>query len=218
MKLFLLGVTGRTGRLLVDEALRRGHTVHALARDKRKVRITNGNLILFEGTPADKNVLQQAMRGCEAILSTLNISRTSDFPWAKLRTDKKFLSQVMRDLVALAPQHNINRIIFTSAWGVAETSGHMPAWFRWLVHNSNIGVAYTDHTAQEELVKQSTLDYTSVRPTILTNSKKEQDIIVSFNDRPKAKLFISRLSVAKFMLDILEKGLYKREMPVISAK
>jgi putative NADH-flavin reductase len=218
MKLFLLGATGRTGRHVLEQALKRGHIIHALVRDKQKVKLASPNLILFEGTPSDKAMLQQAMTGCEAILSALNISRNNDFPWAKLRTSKTFLSDLMRDLVEIAPRHKINRIIFTSAWGAAETKKDIPGWFRWFIDNSNIRYPYLDHARQEELVKQSSLDFTSVRAAGLINTKKEQEIIVTFNNMPKPTLLISRLSVAKFMLDVLEKNLYRREMPVISAR
>jgi putative NADH-flavin reductase len=218
MKLLLLGATGRTGRHVLEQALQRRHTVHALVRNKQKVKLANPHLILFEGTPTDKAILQKAMTGCDAILSALNISRINDFPWAKLRTGKTFLSDTMRDLIDLAPQHRINRIIFTSAWGVAETKKDIPGWFRWLIDHSNIGHPYVDHARQEELVKESSLDFTSVRPAALTNTKKEQEIIVSFNNTPTPKLLISRLSVAKFMLDVVEKNLYVRQMPVISAR
>jgi putative NADH-flavin reductase len=218
MKLLLLGATGRTGRHVLEQALQRGHTVHALVRDKKKVTLHHPHLVLFEGTPSDKAILQQAMSGCEAILSALNISRTSDFPWSPLRTGKTFLSDVMRDLVELAPQHRINRIIITSAWGVAETKKDIPGWFRWFIDNSNISHPYLNHAVQEDLLKQSSIDFTSVRPAALTNGRKEQEIIVSFNNTPKPKWLISRLSVAKFMLDVLEKNLYKRELPVISAR
>lgn len=218
MKLLLLGATGRTGRHVLDQALERGHTVHVLARDKQKVKTHHPHLVLFEGTPADKAMLDKAMTGCEAILSALNISRKNDFPWAKLRTGKTFLSDVMRDIIELASRHHINRFIFISAWGAAETKKDIPGWFRWLIDNSNISYPYLDHARQEELVKKSSLDFTSVRPAALTNTLKEQEIIVSLNNTPKPKWLISRRSTAKFMLDVLEKGLYKREMPVISAR
>ncbi|MEI9911535.1 MAG: NAD(P)H-binding protein [Bacteroidota bacterium] len=94
MRILILGATGRTGKLVAEQALQRGHTVHALVRDKNKVKLNHADLTLFEGQPADRAALANAMKGCEAILSALNISRTSDFPWAKLRSPKDFLSSV----------------------------------------------------------------------------------------------------------------------------
>jgi hypothetical protein len=42
MKLALIGATGNVGRRILDEALRRGHTVTAIARDPAKVQSLPG--------------------------------------------------------------------------------------------------------------------------------------------------------------------------------
>jgi putative NADH-flavin reductase len=218
MHILILGATGRTGKLLLEQALQRGHTVHALVRDKNKLKLMHAGLTIFEGSPLDKTALENAMRGCEAIISALNISRTTDWPWSKLRTPKDFLSETMKNIIGLAPQLNSRRIIFTSAWGAAETRKDIPGWFRWFIEHSNIRYAYEDHARQEELLKQTPLEWTSVRPAGLINSKKKKEIIVSLNNKPKPRLIISRRGVAAFMLDTLEKNLYVREMPVVSEK
>jgi putative NADH-flavin reductase len=218
MKILLLGATGRTGRHLLQETLDRGHILHALVRDQSKVKISHENLKVFEGSPMDKALLNNATNGCEAILSALNISRYNDWPWTKLRTPIDFLSSVMKLIIELAPQHHIQRIIFTSAWGVAETRKDIPGWFRWFIEHSNILYPYEDHARQEELVKQTSLQWTSVRAAGLVNGKGKRAIIVSFNNSPRPGLTISRRNLAGFILDVLEKNLYVREMPVVSAK
>ena len=218
MTILLLGATGRTGRHLLRESLDRGHIVHALVRDKSNVKIVNENLRLFEGSPLDTPILNNAMTGCEVILSALNISRYNDFPWSKLRTPKDFLSSVMKIIIGLAPQHLIKRIVFTSAWGVAETRKDIPGWFRWFIEHSNILYPYEDHARQEELLQQTSLEWTGIRAVGLINSKRKKAIVVSFNKGPKPRLIIGRLSLATFMLDVLEKNLYVRQLPVVSEK
>ena len=218
MIILLLGATGRTGRHLLQESLDRGYIVHALVRDKSKMKIAHENLLLFEGSPLDKVVLNDAMNGCDAVLSALNISRSNDFPWSKLRTPKDFLSSVMKLIIELAPQHHIKRIIFTSAWGAAETRKDIPGWFRWFIENSNIKYPYEDHARQEELLKQTYLEWTGLRAVGLINSKRKKTIVVSFNKEPKQRLIIGRLSLAAFMLDVLEQNLYVRQLPVISER
>ena len=90
MRIFLLGATGRTGKLVMQQALQRDHIVHALVRDKSKVKLSHANLILFEGQPADKAALENAMKGCEAILSALNISRDQRFSLGEAAVTKRF--------------------------------------------------------------------------------------------------------------------------------
>ena len=216
MYILILGSTGRTGRLLLTEALKRGHKVNVLVSHKSRLTVKPELVSAFEGTPLNKYTLSESMQGCEAILSTLNISRTSDFPWAKLRTSTDFLSLSMKNIIGVAEEQKVNRIIITTAWGVAETQKDIPFWFRLLIRYSNIRYPYRDHELQEELLKHSELDYTVVRPVGLTDQHNKKKIQVSLDNTPKPTLTISRLHTANFMLDILENNLYNRQAPVIS--
>jgi uncharacterized protein YbjT (DUF2867 family) len=215
MKILILGATGRTGSLLLKEAIKEGYVINVLVRDKNKLQITSPLLTVFEGTPADREALLPAMQGCNAILSTLNISRTSDFPWAPLRSPENLLSVSMKNIIELANQTNIKRIIITTAWGVNETKKDIPGWFRWLIDHSNIGYPYRDHERQEDLLKQSTLSWTTVRPAGLTNSVNNKPVQVSIHNSPKPGLTISRQNVARFMIKVLEEGLYINEAPAV---
>ncbi len=216
MKILILGATGRTGRHLVSETLKLGYEINVLVRHKSKLPACPPVVSVFEGTPIVKDDLAKAMLGCDAILSSLNISRTSDFPWAKLRTPKDFLSASMKNIILTAGELNIKRVIITTAWGVSETKKDIPFWFRWLVDHSNISYPYRDHEVQEELLKHSSLDWTAVRPAGLTNSTKIKDVVVSFNNSPKPGLAVSRQNVARFMVDCLKNNLYVKQSPVVS--
>jgi len=217
MKVLILGATGRTGQYLVSEILKLGYEVNVLVRDKSRLPDYSSQVLVFEGTPTDITDLAKAMQGCDAVLSSLNISRTSDFPWAKLRTPKDFLSASMKNIIATAVELDVKRIIITTAWGVSETKKDIPLWFRWLIDHSNISYPYRDHEVQEKLLEHSNLDWTAVRPAGLTNSAKIKDVLVSFNNSPKPGLTISRQNVARFMIDCLQKDLYVKESPVVSS-
>lgn len=218
MRILLLGATGRTGKLLLEQALDHGHIVHVLVRDKEQIPIHRYNLIVFEGTPVDKTALDKAMQGCEAIISALNISRKYEFPWSGVRTPKDFLSHTMRNVVELSNVNHIRRMVFISAWGVNDTKSHVPGWFRWLVNNSTLRSQYEDHERQEEVARNSTLDWTAVRPVFLTNSKTDRKVLVSEDNVPKPNLYISRRNLAAFMLQVLEKNLYLCQSPVVSGR
>lgn len=218
MKIFLLGATGRTGKLVVDEALQRGHELNCLVRDAQKIKRSHERLKTFEGSVERRSDLEGPMKTCDAIINVLNISRNSDFPWAKLRTSHVFLSDVMKNVIALAEINQIKRIVACSAWGVAETKKDLPSWFRWLIDNSNIGYTYKDHERQEKLLMSSHLSWTIVRPTGLTNFKKYQQVIESYNNEPKPRMIINRITLAKYMVDAItdERLIYKA--PTISGR
>lgn len=217
MKILLLGATGRTGKHVLTKALDNGHEVICLARNGSRIK-TRKNLIVVEGNPKNKQDLLQASLGCLAVISTLNISRTSDFPWSKLRTEKKYLSQVMQTLLAVAEQNKIPRIVICSAWGVSETKKDLPAWFNWFIDHSNIRFAYEDHERQEALLMQSTFDWTIVRPVGLTNSTKPQKILEVFDDATKPNLTISRQGLGAYLAEVLgQKELIGKKVVVSKA-
>ena len=216
MKVLILGGTGRTGKHLIPAALAKRYNVSCLVRKIPAV-AANERINFVVGSPENSHDLDNAMKGCEAIVSALNISRTSDFPWAKLRTPPLFLSETMKKVIPLATSHNIKRIVVCSAWGAAETKKDLPRWFQWLIDNSNIGYAYRDHERQEEILKQSALDWTIVRPTGLVNSHKIQKVLESYDNIPQPAFMINRRTVAKYLIDAVEDTRLIHQTPVISA-
>ena len=217
MKLLILGATGRTGKMILTEALKQGYEINCLVRQPAKIKKKHKRLEIYNGSPEKISELETAIKGCNAIVSALNISRKTDFPWSKLRTPKTFLSDVMKNIISLEQKTKIDRIVVCSAWGVAETEKEIPSWFKWVIKNSNIGVAYADHERQENLLKSSNLNWTIVRPSGLINSKKNQNVIESYDNEPKPKITISRKSVAEFMVSALSNEKLIGQTPVISA-
>ncbi|MCE7991792.1 MAG: NAD(P)H-binding protein [Roseivirga sp.] len=218
MKILLLGATGRTGSHILTEALKRGYEVHALVRDPSKVKIQSIGLVLFTGNPENRMALAKAIEGCDAVVSALNISRVSDFPWARLRTPVDFLENMLTHLIELMSDEQIKRLVLTSAWGVGDSRKEIPGWFRWFIDNSNVGKAYSQHEIQENLLRNSNLDWTAVRPVGLTNRNKIKELVVSEQGKPRPRLTISRKHTAQFMLNCLEEASYIRATPVISEK
>jgi len=215
MKILVLGATGRTGKHIVEYALSKGFQVNCLVRNPDKI-AKKSNLRIIQGSTTHAKDVGMAMEGCSAILSALNISRTSDFPFSPLRTPKDFLSKSISTIIAVAEKHFIKRIVVCSAWGVSETRKDIPFWFRWTIDFSNIKHAYQDHKRQEILLEESKLDWTIVRPVGLTNSTAEKNIIESFENNPKPNLLISRKNVAKYMVDSAEKNTLIRSKITIS--
>mgnify|MGYP001801391979 CR=1 FL=1 len=217
MKVLLLGATGRTGKFLPEECLENGHEVHCLVRDVNKVSPKPSSVSYFEGTPSAKVALRDAIQGCKVVVSALNVSRISDFPWAPLRTPPTFLSEVMQNLIELHRENPLSQIAICSAWGVHETLNDIPWWFKMMIQNSNVGVAYADHERQESLLVASGIPFTIVRPAGLTNFSKKGKVTVSYENSPKPGLMISRGDVAAFMAEAVGNEELIGKKPTISA-
>nr|WP_150776766.1 NAD(P)-dependent oxidoreductase [Pseudomonas fluorescens]VVM56016.1 hypothetical protein PS652_01039 [Pseudomonas fluorescens] len=72
-KIAIIGATGRAGSQLLEEALRRGHSVTAIARDTSKLQVREGvkNVAL---DISDAAALEQAVQGHDVVLSAAHFS------------------------------------------------------------------------------------------------------------------------------------------------
>ena len=217
MRILLLGATGRTGKLTLKELLAKGFEVNALVRSPNKLS-PNDRLHIIEGSPANEEMLLRALTDCSVVINLLNISRTSDFPWAKLRSPLTLLSDTARRINNSPGAGSIQQYIACSAWGVHETRPEVPRWFRWFIEHSHIGAGYADHERQENELKKGVIPLTIVRPTFLVNTRKEQVIGTSYNNIPKPKLTISRSSVAKFIVAAIGNEALIGKTPTIFAE
>jgi hypothetical protein len=68
MKLFVIGVTGQTGREIVEQALARGHRVTAFVRSPEGIKFKNERLAVIEGNAMDENELINATQNHDAVL------------------------------------------------------------------------------------------------------------------------------------------------------
>lgn len=200
MKLLLLGATGRTGNLILRQGLQMGWQVNCLVRNKEKLQVKDPLLTVVEGNPAHLEQLKTALSGCEAVISALNISRTSDVPWAPLRTPKTYLSEVMQNLITASNTLGVKRVVLCSAWGVGDTWPQLPFWFKATIRYSNLRFAYKDHERQEVVLERSPLDWTIVRPVGLVNGKKHRPVAVVPPGQAPPRWLISRSDLASFFL------------------
>lgn len=217
-KVLLLGATGRLGREILNELIKGGFAVNVIIRDAGKIEQVYSHLEIFEGDPANSQDLAKALSGCAYLVSALNISRKSDFPWAKLRTPGTFLSDTLGKVLALADQNSLKQIVICSAWGVGDSRKEIPWWFAWMIDNSNIGSAYLDHERQEKLLLDSGWPFTIFRPVGLTNGAGKGEILWTQVGEIKPKLTIDRKAVAKAMVSSLGKKELMFETYTISKK
>ena len=70
MTVLVVGATGSIGRLVVEEAARKGHKVRALARDPRKAGRLFPGVEIVTGDLTAADTLTQAVNGVDAIVFT----------------------------------------------------------------------------------------------------------------------------------------------------
>ena len=196
MKIVIFGASGKTGALLTDQALSKGHTVTAFVRRQGSILQQHPNLNVVVGDLTDINILKQVISGSDAVLSTLGGGSLT-------RHSTEIMDGISR-IVSLMEQEKAGRFIYLSSIGAGESRNFMAPLIRFLVVNVLLRVPLADHTINEQRISESSLNWTVVRPGGLTDGPLTGKLsygneTISLKGSPK----ISRANVAAFMLQQL---------------
>ena len=188
MKLFILGATGKTGLQLVDQAIRRGHTVTTFGR-------ASANHVV--GSPMDTPALADATRGHDAVISTIG-ARTLNAHDVRTRSARAVIDAMQRA--------GVRRLVIMSSTLVDDHQGWKTRFFSRTLLRSHAD----DQRSMETVVRASNLDWTIVRPPTLTNGPLTGGGAIVKHEPGEGT--ISRADTAKLMLDIVESGSYARQI------
>jgi len=208
MKLTILAATGGIGRQLLEQALAAGHDVTAVVRNPRKlpraVRTVTADL-----AAADPGALESAVAGADAVLSGLGPRSASETGVATRGT---------RAIVRAMQATGVRRIVVVSAApiGTVPSPGrpkpprHDPG-DGFLMRNllspltkAAFRKPYADLALMEDVLRDSGLDWTVVRPPRLTDKPLSGTYRTAHGRNLRRGLFVSRADVAHLMLRVLE--------------
>ncbi len=209
MRLLIVGATGGTGRQLVAQALERGHQVTALARNPARVKLQHERLRVVRGDVLDDASVERAVRGQDAVLSALGHKR-----WLY---PNRILSDGTRNLLRAMEALGVRRFVCESSLGVGDSRGRLGLYFTLFVIPFILPFYYWDKSRQESVIRASPLDWTIVRPGVLTNGPRRG----AYRHGPRVgnwiwSVRISRADVADFMLNQLTDDTYLRSAPGVS--
>jgi putative NADH-flavin reductase len=207
MKVLVLGATGGTGRLIVHDALEKGHSVVALVRSKARASDFPG-ADLIEGDACDEGALMRALKGCDAVVSSLG---TGVSPFSEVSV----LTEATRALLPAMSRSGVRRLVCISALGVGDSRGHGGFVFDRLFQPLLLRHAYKDKGRQEAAIRTSSLDWVLVRPAMLTNDPARGSVraIVDLADVNGGK--VARADVAQFVVEQLAKDTWLKQTPVL---
>jgi len=154
MLVTVFGAGGKTGQLVVQELLAKGHSVRAFLRDPAKLPISHERLHVVAGDARDEAAVDAAVEGADSVISTLGASRKDKDP---------IFSAGTKSILAAMSRHDCLAIAVISAQGVG-TEGDaglspMLRLFRLL-----LGDTITNMRDMEEALKTSDRIWTIVRP------------------------------------------------------
>ena len=207
MKLTIIAATGGVGRELLEQAVAAGHDVTAVARNpgklSRKVRAITADL-----AAPDPAALESAVAGADAVLSGLGPHSNSDAGIA---------SQGAPAIIAAMKAAGVRRIVAVSAApvGTVPTPSrpnppkHDPGDGFFMRHllshiaNARLGKVFADLAQMEDILAESGLDWTVIRPPQLTGKPLTGTYRTACGQNLKGGLSVPRADVAHLMLAVL---------------
>jgi len=154
----VFGGTGKTGRLVVSQALGAGHKVKVLARDPDKIAPAFG-LEFVKGSVLDGGRVMATATGCDAVVIVLGAVKGGPVDVCSRGTDL---------ILQAATKAGAKKVVVVTSLGVGDSRGEVPWVFR-VIADLFLKKVMDDKLVQESLVKASTLDWTILRPTGLTD-------------------------------------------------
>lgn len=208
MNLIVFGSTGGTGRELINQALDQGHNVAAYARNPDKISdIEHASLEVVLGDVLDTANVERAVAGREAVLCAIGAGPE--------RTNLREYGT--RNIIEAMEKTGVRRLVCQSSLGVGNSRTNLPFFTKYIVVSIFLRHAFSDHERQEGVVRQSSLDWTIVRPPHLKDGPRTGVYQHGFpTTGARIKGWISRADVADFMLRQLVDDAYLHKTPGVS--
>ena len=209
MKIAVFGATGGTGKQLVEQALAAGYEVVAFARNPSKLNITHEHLTVVQGELSDQALIEKALQGTDAVLSILGPRGGSK---------NKPITHGMQNIIAAMNKQGVHRLIITSTLSAKDQNDKPTFRTKAMVNlvKTTMHGTYEDIVSAAETVRNSDLDWTILRLTMLNNNPKSGKVKAGYVGDGKVETWISRADIADFMLKQIVSTEYVRQAPAIS--
>lgn len=202
MRLLVFGATGATGGPFTRLALEAGHEVTAVVRRPEALTLSHPHLEVVRGDVLTPSTWSAS--GQDAVVSCLGVRTTK--PTA-------FYSESITHILAAG----VPRLLVISALGLdigPDISWVQKTLTRYVLQRI-LRYPYADLRRMEALVKASPLDWTIVRPPMLTNAAPKGTYRVAVNEYLSHPFKIARADLAGYMAENLSnRDIYKRTVEI----
>lgn len=208
MKLTIFGASGKTGILLVQQALAAGYDVVAFVRDPNKLPVQHEHLTIIQGDAADAAAVERAIIGADAVLSALGPTPNSA---------KGIQTTATRNIVAAMKKHGVRRLVSLTGAGV-DAPQDQPKLINHIIKfalKTLAGDVLRDGQGHAQVIQVSNLDWVIVRGPRLQDGPHTGKYRVGWVG-VNTGTTLNRADLADFMLTQITDTTYLRKLPAIS--
>ena len=186
-----MGASGRTGRLVVDEAVAAGHDVTAFTQEP----VTFGaDVEVVTGDSTDPAAVGRAITNQDAGIDAVGETR----PYWKTDLETTTAENV---LDAMRVKF-VNRLVVISMLGVGDSTEQTPFLYEHVLLPTFLHGGAQDKAAMEQEVRESGLDFVIVRPALLSDDEQKTPLRVVSGDARAHRT--GRRDLARFLVAQLD--------------
>jgi putative NADH-flavin reductase len=208
MRVLIIGASKGIGLETTRQALDAGHDARALARSATAIAVSNPSLEKMRGDALKTEDVEAALVGVDVVIQTLGVGLGDLFRPVHLFSD------ATRVLIAAMRSQVVKRLICVTGFGAGDSRASISCLQR-LPFQIVFGRAYDDKSLQEQLIKESELDWTIARPGVLTNGPRTGRNRILSEASQWRNGIISRADVAEFLVRQIGDQTYIRKTPVL---
>lgn len=209
MKILVVGASRGIGLETVKSGLAAGHAIRAMARGEGGAP-DHSQLERMQADAMKPDDVARALEGVDAVVQALGVKITL----TSVTQPATLFSDATGILLPAMARANVQRLVSVTGFGAGDSRNAMSVLER-MGHDAILGRIYADKTRQEAAIKASDLDWTIVRPGILTNGRCRATYRVLATPEEWRNGLISRADVAHFVLSALEEPATIRTAPVL---
>jgi putative NADH-flavin reductase len=200
MEIAVLGATGRTGMRVVEQALGRGHRVAALARAPEALTMHGDGLVTARADVLDPAALDRGLAGAEAVISAVGVGTS--------RAPTSVYSRGVANVLGAMAAHGIRRLAVISAAPVAlrDRQPFLERRIAMPILERVFGETYDDMRRMEALLRESTVDWTSLRPPRLVDREPRGAYRLSADGPLPRARSLTHGDLAAALLDVVERA------------
>ena len=210
-RVLIIGASAGIGLHAVEQLLQDGHHVRAFARSADQIGIDHDRLEIRKGDALQADDVASALEDVDVVVQTLGVAANL----AMMTKPVRLFSAATEILVSAMGESGVNRLICVTGFGAGD-SRRRRGCLATVPFRLTLGRAYDDKGRQEQLIQASNLDWTIVRPVILTSGRLSGRYKVLLEPISWRSGFISRADVAHFLVQQIDGEAYLRRTPVLA--
>lgn len=206
-KIAIIGASKGCGLETLKDALARGWTVSAVARNPEQANLKDPRLAWYKGDARNELLIEQALKDCEAVAITLGAPTGNE--------KVSVFSDAVTNILTVMNRQGVKRLVFLSSQGAGNSKGSGGFLHTKILHPFVLKRNVEDKERAETLIMKTHKDWTILRPVRLTNRKRRGQIRALTNPAEYRPGSITRTEVGHYICECIRNGLNVHEAPLL---